>query len=163
MLQQTVRQYYEDKEFSEHDAKDINIGVKTTVKVKVPNITGWNVENRAAPVRYVLSILFTHTGKIDLTVLIQVTTAAVVQYTGEGEPPHIDTMITAASENITPPDLTFEAELKGVQKPNKIKFEKEAQNVVECVCQVFYHKEAALNSWKAIIAFFPKQHLEVLL
>ena len=88
------------------------------------------------------------------------TTAAVEQYTGEGEPPHIEMMITAASEKTTPPDLTVEAKLKGVPKPNKIKFEKKAQNVVECVCQVFYNKEA-LNHWKAKITFFPKQHLEV--
>ena len=69
-------------------------------------------------------------------------------------------LITAASNKTTPPDLTVEAELKGVQKPNIIKFEKEAQNVVECVCQVFYHKEA-LNHWRARVAFFSKQHLKV--
>ena len=69
-------------------------------------------------------------------------------------------MITAVSDKTTPPDLTVEAELKGVQKPNIIKFEKEAQNVVECVCQVFYYKEA-LNHWRARVAFLPKHHLEV--
>ena len=88
------------------------------------------------------------------------TTAAVKQYTGEGEPPHIEMLITAASNKTTPPDLTVEAMLEGVQKPNIIKFEKKAQNVVECVCQVFYHKEA-LNHWRATFAFFPKQHHEV--
>ena len=45
-------------------------------------------------------------------------------------------IVTAVSDKTTPPDLTIEAKLKGVQKPNIIKFEKEAQNVVECVCQV---------------------------
>ena len=69
--------------------------------------------------------------------------------------------ITATSDKTTPPDLTVEAKLKGVQKPNNIiKFEKEAQNVVECVCQVFYYK-IALNHWRARFAFFPKQHLMV--
>ena len=69
-------------------------------------------------------------------------------------------LITTAYNKTTPPDLTVEAELKGVQKSNIIKFEKEAQNVVECVYQVFYHKEA-LNYWRARVVFFPKQHLEV--
>ena len=86
--------------------------------------------------------------------------AAIEGYTGEGIPPHIEMMITAASNKTTPPDLTVEAELKGVQKPNIIKFEEEAQIVVECVCQVFYHKEA-LNYWRARVAFFPKKYLEV--
>ena len=81
-------------------------------------------------------------------------------FTGEGSPPHIEMMITAASDVITPPDLTVEAELEGVQKPNIIKFEKKAENVVECVCQVFYHK-IALNHWRARVAFFPKKHLKV--
>ena len=70
-------------------------------------------------------------------------------------------IITAVSDKTTPPDLTVEAKLKGVQKPNIIKFEKKAQNVVECVCQVFYHKEA-LNYWRATFAFFPKHQLKVI-
>ena len=82
-------------------------------------------------------------------------------YTGEYNPLHIEMMITAVFDKTTPPDLTVEAELEGVQKPNIIKFEKEAQNVVECVYQVFYHKEA-LNHWTARVAFFPKEHLEVI-
>ena len=90
----------------------------------------------------------------------QVTTTAVEQYTGEGEPPNIAMLITAASNETTPPDLTIEAKLKEVQKPHIVKFEKEAQNVAECVCQVFYHKEA-LNHWRARVAFCHKQHLEV--
>ena len=68
--------------------------------------------------------------------------ADIEEYTNGGSPPHIEMLITAASNKTTPPDLTVEAMLKGVQKPIIIKFEKEAQNVVECVCQVFYHKEA---------------------
>ena len=86
--------------------------------------------------------------------------AAIEGYTGEGSPPHIEMTITAVSNETTPPDLTVEARLKGVQKPNIIKFEKEAQNVVECVCKVFYHK-VALNHWRARVVFFPKQHHEV--
>ena len=71
-------------------------------------------------------------------------------------------MIIAASNKTTPPDLTVEAKLKGVQKPNIVKFEKKAQNVVECVYQVIYHKEA-LNHWRARVVFFPKQLLKVTL
>ena len=83
------------------------------------------------------------------------------QYTGEGEPPYCEMTLRATDTyKITPPDLIVEAKLKGVQKPNIIKFEKEAQNVVECVCQVFYHK-VALNHWRARVAFFPKQQLQV--
>ena len=86
--------------------------------------------------------------------------AAIEGYTGEGNPPHIDMLITTASNKATPPDLTVEVKLKGVQKPNIIKFEKEAQNVVECVCQVFHHK-VALNHWRAKVAFFPKHQFKV--
>ena len=86
--------------------------------------------------------------------------ADIEGYTGGGSPPHVEMIIMAVSNKITPPDLTVEAELIGAQEPNIIKFEKEAQNVVECVCQVFYHK-VALNHWRATFAFFPKQHLKV--
>ena len=80
---------------------------------------------------------------------------------GQGVPSTIEMMIMAASDKTTPPDLTVKAELLiGVQKPKIIKFEKEAQNVVKCVCQVFYYKEA-VNHWRARVAFFPKQHFEV--
>ena len=89
-----------------------------------------------------------------MTILSQVHKATIEGYTGEGSPPHIEMMITADSDKITPPDLTVEAELKGVQKPNNIiKFEKEAQNVVECVCKVFYHK-IGLNYWRVRVTFF---------
>ena len=86
--------------------------------------------------------------------------ADVEGYTGEGSPPHIEMMITAASNKTTPPDLTVEAKLKGVQEPNIINLEKKAQNVVECVYQVFYRKEA-FNHWRARVNFFPKQHYKV--
>ena len=72
-------------------------------------------------------------------------------------------IITAASDKTTPPDLTVEAKLKGVQtEPNIIKFEKEAQNVVECVYQVFYHKLEGINHWRARVVFTPKQHKKVI-
>ena len=90
----------------------------------------------------------------------QVHKADIERYTGEDRPPHIEIMITAASNKTTPPDLIVEARLKGVQKSNIIKFEKEAQNVVECVCQVFYRKEA-LNHWRVRVAFFPKHQLQL--
>ena len=86
--------------------------------------------------------------------------ADIERYTGKGEPPHIEMMITAASNKTTPPDLTVEAKLNGVQKPNIIKFEKEAQNVFVCFGKVFYHKEA-LNHWRARVAFYPKKHYKV--
>ena len=38
------------------------------------------------------------------TTYICVHKAAIEGYTGEGSPPHIDMMITAASDKITPPD-----------------------------------------------------------
>ena len=69
--------------------------------------------------------------------------------------------ITADSDIITPPDLTVEAMLEGVQTPNIIKFEKEAKNVNECVYQVFYHKLEEDNHWIAKVAFFPKGSLKV--
>ena len=50
LLQQTAKQYYADKGFTECDSKDI--GIKTNVKVQYPNITGWNaviVQDLAAP------------------------------------------------------------------------------------------------------------------
>ena len=100
------------------------------------------------------------TACITVYLLSQVHKADIAGYTGVGSPPHIEMLITAASNKTTPPDLTVEAKLKGVQKPTIIKFEKEAQNVVECVCQVFYHMEA-LNHWRARVAFFPKCLKEV--
>ena len=98
--------------------------------------------------------------------LLQISRAAVEQYTGEGEPPVIEMTIKAANEMTTPPDLAVTAKItptlsvERVKQLNIIKFEKEAQNVVKCVCQVFYHKEA-LNHWKARVAFFPKNHKKV--
>ena len=87
--------------------------------------------------------------------------ADIEQYTGEGEPPPaIETIIKAESDKTTPPDLTVEATINELRNCAKIEIKHEAQNVVECVCQVFYHKEA-LNHWKARFAFFPIMHKEV--
>ena len=93
--------------------------------------------------------------------IFQVRKADIEGYTGEGEPPPaIEMMIKAESDKITPPDLTVEATISGLRNSAKIEIKKEAQNVVECVCQVFYHK-VGLNHWRARVAFYPKQHLEV--
>ena len=87
--------------------------------------------------------------------------ADIEQYTGEGEPPPaIEMMIKAESDRITPPDLTVVATINGLRNSAKIEIKKEAQNVIACVCQVFYHK-LGLNHWRAIVAFFPKVHKEV--
>ena len=96
----------------------------------------------------------------DHTYLSQVDKAAIERYVGWKEPPHIKMMITADSDKTTPPDVIVEAMLQGVLEPNIIKFKQEAQNVVECVCQVFYRK-IALNQWRAIFTFFRKEYLEV--
>ena len=61
---------------------------------------------------------------------------------------------------ITPPDLHIVATINGIRNSANIEIKKEAQNVIECVCQVFYHK-LGLNWWKATLAFFPKEHLTV--
>ena len=93
--------------------------------------------------------------------IFQVRKADIEGYTGKGEPPPaIETIIKAESDKITPPDLTVEATINGLRHCAKIEIKKEAQNVVECVCQVFYHK-VALNHWRVRFAFFPKMHKEV--
>ena len=93
----------------------------------------------------------------------QVHKATIEGYIGKGSPPHIEMMIIATSDKTTPPDLTVEAKLKGVRtEPNNIiKIEKEAQNVVECVYRVFYHKLEGINHWRARFVFTPKQHKKV--
>ena len=92
--------------------------------------------------------------------------SVVVGYTGEGQPPTIEMTVRAANDKIAPHDLTSIAETSltptvyGVKQPNISKFEKEAQIVTMCVCQVFYRK-IALNHWRARVVFFPKCHEEV--
>ena len=82
-------------------------------------------------------------------------------YTGEGEPPCTCKMtLSNADTKITPPDLHIVATINGIKNSAIIEIKKEAQNVIECVCQVFYHK-LGLNSWKATLAFLPKEQLTV--
>ena len=81
-------------------------------------------------------------------------------YTGEGEPPHCEMTVCNANTKITPPDFHIVATMSGMRNSVNIEIKKEAQNVVECVCQVFYHK-LGLNWWKATLAFFPKEQLTV--
>ena len=86
--------------------------------------------------------------------------ADVEGYTGEGEPPYCEMTISNANTKITPPDLHIVATINGIKNSANIEIKKEAQNVIKCVCQVFYHK-LGLNCWKATLTFFPKKHLMV--
>ena len=62
----------------------------------------------------------------------------------------------AISEDVTPSDLSFTATL-GLQTSLIITIQDfEAQNVMECLTQVFFYR-LKRNSWKAKIAFFPKK------
>ena len=54
------------------------------------------------------------------------TTAAVEQYTGEGEPPYCE-MTLRATDDSTPPDLTLPVTLTGVKQPTTIILEREAE------------------------------------
>ena len=81
-------------------------------------------------------------------------------YTGEGKPPYCEMTLSNADPKITPPDLHIVATINGIKNSANIEIKKEAQNVIECVCQVFYHK-LGLNWWKATLAFFPKEQLTV--
>ena len=83
---------------------------------------------------------------------------AVEQYNGEGEPPHCEMTIKAISEDVTPSDLSFTVSFKGLQNSLPIEIGKnfEAQNVMECLTQVFFY-QLKRNSWKAKIAFFPRK------
>ena len=88
--------------------------------------------------------------------------ADIEGYTGEDEPPPaIEVIIKAESDKITPPDLTVEATINGLRNSAKIEIKKEAQNAIECVCQVFYHKLGSPNHWRATFSFFPKVHEKV--
>ena len=89
------------------------------------------------------------------------TTAAVEQYTGEGEPPYCEMTFSNGNPKITPPDLHIVATIRGTKNSVTIKIKKEAQNVIECVCQVFYHKLGFPNHWRATFSFFPKVHEKV--
>ena len=88
------------------------------------------------------------------------TKAAVEQHTGMGEPPYCQMTVCNASPTITPPDFHIVATINSAQKNTTIKLNKEALSVVECVCQVFYHREG-INWWKTTLAFFPKEQFTV--
>ena len=53
------------------------------------------------------------------------TTAAVEQYTGEGEPPYCE-MTLRAADGSTPPDFTLPVTLTGVKQPTTITLERVA-------------------------------------
>ena len=57
------------------------------------------------------------------------TTAALEQYTGEGEPPYCEMTLRAADDS-TPPDLTLPVTLTGVKLPITITLERVAETVV---------------------------------
>ena len=86
--------------------------------------------------------------------------ANVEGYTGKGEPPYCEMNVKNVNTKTTPPDLHIVATINGTKDSAKIEIKKDAQKVVECVCQVFYHK-LGLNWWKATLAFFPKELLRV--
>ena len=88
------------------------------------------------------------------------TTAAVEQYTGGGEPPYCEITVGNANPTVTPPNFHIAATIGSAQKNTIIKLNKEALSVVECVCQVFYHREG-INWWKVTLAFFPKEQSTV--
>ena len=88
------------------------------------------------------------------------TKADVEGYTGVGEPPYCQMTVCNANPTITPPDFHIVATINSAQKKTIIKLKKEALSVVECVCQVFYHREG-INWWKVTLAFFPKEQSTV--
>ena len=55
--------------------------------------------------------------------IIQVTTAAVEQYTGVGKPPYCEMTLRAADDS-TPPDLTVPVTLTGLKQPTTITLER---------------------------------------
>lgn len=69
--------------------------------------------------------------------------------------------VKANSDEVTPSDLSIVFEVKGVKShKTTITLEKEAENVIKCVCGVFYRKKG-VNFWQGIIAFFPIKQLNV--
>ena len=58
--------------------------------------------------------------------IIQVTTAAVEQYTGVGEPPYCE-MTLKAADGSTPNDLALPITLTGVKQPTTITLERVAE------------------------------------
>ena len=89
-----------------------------------------------------------------------ISTAAIQRSIGKGEPLYHELTVKPISDVVTPPDLMISVNF-GVKESDIQTFKIEARNLVKCVCQVFYQKEA-LNCWRATLAFFPKEHLEVI-
>ena len=58
------------------------------------------------------------------------TTAAVEQYTGEGEPPYCE-MTLRAADGSTPFDLTLPVTLTGVKQPTTIRLERVAETTAK--------------------------------
>ena len=86
-------------------------------------------------------------------IILQVTTAAVEQYTGEGEPPYCEMTFRAADPDNSSPDLNVDVQ---IERANVIQLKKKA---VKCVCQVFHRKEG-INCWRVVFAFFPKIYFQ---
>ena len=86
---------------------------------------------------------------------------AVQQYTGDGEPPHCEMIVKAASDDVTPSNLCFNARFNELQNPIRVSIE--AQTVTDCIAQVFYYplSKTSINCWKAKIVFFPQKIQEV--
>lgn len=75
--------------------------------------------------------------------------------------PIYEVTVQAISDKITPPDLSVVFKVKGVKADiTTFTLKREAENVMECICGVFYCKKG-INFWQAIIAFFPKKQLNV--
>ena len=89
-----------------------------------------------------------------------ISTAAINRSIDKGEPLYHELTVKAISDVVKPPDLMISVNF-GVKESDIQTFKIEARNTVKCVCQVFYQKEA-LNCWRATLAFFPKEHLEVI-
>ena len=95
-------------------------------------------------------------------------TAAVEQYTGEGEPPYCEMTLRATDDNTTL-NADFTVTLIGAQPPNNIvKIKRTLEEGVhnnlsdtrEYVCQVFY-KQNGINCWIVVFSFFLKDFHEV--
>ena len=77
----------------------------------------------------------------------QVTTAAVEQYTGEGEPPYCEMTLRAdaMSDGSTPPDLTLPVTLTGVKQPTTITLERVAQQSISDILFGSFEQETGMQ------------------
>ena len=138
-----------------HDVQ-LNPDMTDNVLINISQISdGWK-EQTEVRINPLLSInFFYHTFQLS------VSRTAVEQYNGEGKPPHCEIIVEAAAKDVTPSDLSFTVSFNGLQKPLEISIggHFEAQNIVECIAQVFYYRfnNTSINWWRAKIAFFPKE------